>query len=112
MDDRQIDRQIGEKLFGWKWFARECTYTHERKRYLVNPERILCEGESLATGEEPFWEGSDVFLPHYSTDIAAAWSIIQHFKQRTDRSRDFFADAIDDLTPMNEETIYALSPLL
>ena len=74
MDNREIDKLIAMNLFGWK------------KWKLQNPSRIpgqvAFEYETLVP---PEYDGSNLqhlnmIIPHYSTDIAAAWQIIEKLK--------------------------------
>jgi hypothetical protein len=65
---RVLDYFVAERVMGWLWVVTE------GKRYLANPECTLPQ----ATGEEPMWQGHYIFVPHYSTDMAAAFSILEH----------------------------------
>jgi hypothetical protein len=68
---RVLDYFVAERVMGWLWVVTE------GKRYLANPECTLPQ----ATGEEPMWQGDYIFVPHYSTDIAAAWHVVLKMRE-------------------------------
>ena len=88
---RALDALVAEKIFGWVWIRSLAHYPPPRGREW---QRELCPGDKVpkpseagdwlpAHGDEPanettqIWEGS---IPRYSTDIAAAWQVLEHLK--------------------------------
>lgn len=78
MDNREIDKLIAVNLFGWK------------KWKFQNPSRIpgqvAFEYETLVP---PEYDGSNLqhlnmIIPHYSTDISAAWQVVEELHKRKD----------------------------
>lgn len=63
---RDLDALVAEKVMGWRWSG----------RYLVPPADV----------ETSFWDGScnrdgvPRFLPRYSTDISAAWGVVEKLR--------------------------------
>lgn len=74
--DREIDTALAERLFGWKWVA------WKDQRYIVAPDEGLRDNEIWAQGDEDVWVGGTREVPHYSTDIGAAWLVVE--KMRAD----------------------------
>jgi hypothetical protein len=62
---RDLDAAIAEKLFGWKHILRA-------------PAATVGENSSLWHGISPEERGG--YVPHYSSDIGAAWSVVEHMQ--------------------------------
>jgi hypothetical protein len=97
---RELDERVAIELFGWKWLAylsvpargtpgypKKC-----RVRSLSSPEKVADErwqrywareGVDVAdaTGDEPH-EYDGAFLPAYSTDISAAFSVVERMREK------------------------------
>jgi len=62
MDNRKIDRLVAEKIMGWKYYP---------------------EGHHISN--ELTWIGADggwyIKCPNYSTDIAAAWEVVEKLQK-------------------------------
>lgn len=70
---QEMNRQVAERVFGW--------------------QRI--EDEYGSAGPPPHGEGFDHLILRYSTDIAAAWTVIRHYA-------DFWGTTVR----IEEDTIY------
>lgn len=65
---RELDALVAEKVMGW-----HSRITPEIPTYpLIGPDRAVPPGETL-TKDRGYKE-----IPHYSTDIAAAWDLLKH----------------------------------
>lgn len=90
---RELDAEIAEKVMGWMWVE------HSPKqqalpgftsvvRFLADPKWVK------GLGSDPSWfivpadmttpvaEDVDAGIPHYSTDIAAAWQVVEKMRER------------------------------
>lgn len=56
---RDLDVKIAERLFGWK--------------------HLKIRGRGM-TGNQPGFRSCMYLVPRYSTDIAAAWEVVKHFR--------------------------------
>jgi hypothetical protein len=67
---RELDQAVAEKVMGWTW---ELTKFNGDRRILV---------ADRSWGDRS-WVGMDVleYVPHYSTDIAAAWLVAEKLEQ-------------------------------
>jgi hypothetical protein len=65
---RELDALVAEKVMGWQWFD----HTGYAIRYFRPPNRF--NYGAIAEGKEINYLES---LPHYSTDIAAAWEVAE-----------------------------------
>jgi hypothetical protein len=94
---RELDILIAERIFGWVWVVA----TAWNARWLCEPDRY-----QTANPKWPKWDGSTEvlvrypqqcepdehgYLPQYSSDIAAAWEVVEKMKafslgQRVDGS--------------------------
>jgi hypothetical protein len=69
---RELDALIAEKVMGFKWR----TSKHSGYRYLFPPgHRSNLFTDSI--GNEPLYGDWDDCVPAYSTDIAAAWQVVE-----------------------------------
>ena len=75
MNNREIDRVVEEKIMGAVWrrvYSDRWMRYNEGHRYLSNdPDNT----DPLATGDEPLIPG--YYIRPYSTDIAAAWQVVE-----------------------------------
>lgn len=71
--DRELDAEVAVQLFGW---ARRTTELNDEQAITVPPDWTDLRAAR--------WWGHDVneLVPHYSTDIAAAWSVVDHMQGR------------------------------
>ncbi len=67
-EGREMDAAIAERIFGWQWF----NHPEKSIRYF-RPEAVFRYG---AIAEGDLIEYTDQ-LPHYSTDISAAWLVVE-----------------------------------
>jgi hypothetical protein len=67
MDEREIDGKIAELLFNWKF------HLLNGKRYLQD----ITSTKTLAKGDEPLWVDWYGMVPRYSTDMAAAFQVVE-----------------------------------
>lgn len=102
MSKRERDALVAEKAMGWRWMRYPAPNNPELKLTGLfppeAPERIC-----VANGYDQVWEPSDTDaprfsnwyacvwwengelqrgIPHYSTDIAAAWRVVERLQQR------------------------------
>jgi Phage ABA sandwich domain len=81
---RDLDALIAEKVMGWKWCASPNTFKPGRpwRRWLAEPYRNMpvWDGVTEMPIDGLFDEESNVL--YYSTDIAAAWEVVEKMKQR------------------------------
>lgn len=61
---RQLDALIAEHVMGWTKISLEKTISGEEKIY----------------GKPPDQQGMDLVIPEYSTDIAAAWEVVEKLR--------------------------------
>lgn len=68
---RELDVLIAEKVMGWTWYK------------TGRGARMLCEPHhgQLADGSEPIANLATFSVPLYSSDIAAAWSIVEKMQE-------------------------------
>lgn len=78
---RERDALVAEKVMGWTW-KRDQPFRVDTKekygepwRFLVAPDSMFA-GMQSADGSETVKQNGHIEAPHYSTDIAAAWSIL------------------------------------
>lgn len=84
MDERAIDVQVAEKVMGWKWMHILAKHNGRNEDY----SRLVPGHTYEAFIEEPnaVWQPGilgvrDNFsVPHYSSDIAAAWAVVEHMQ--------------------------------
>lgn len=72
---RELDAEVAEKVMGWQWFPAEPE--RPNVQYLRRPDRFLY-GAVRDSGKVLLMSG----LPAYSTDIAAAWLVVDHLRER------------------------------
>ena len=68
---RELDALVAEKVMGWTWCAGPRPFDGMIMRWLFAPGK---EKLSLAKGNEPM---GSLSMPHYSTDVAAAWEVVE-----------------------------------
>jgi len=84
---RELDAIITERVMGWIWCVWVYTYTTppypygQRFRFLGEPDRYANWLEKWDGKEEmPNYSQSEEYeWPEYSTDIAAAWQVVEKF---------------------------------
>lgn len=72
---RELDVEIGVNVFGWVW--RRYDPSQGKGCWLEGPQGSATEGRSGCQhwdGRKPTYNDC---LPHYSTDIAAAWEVVE-----------------------------------
>jgi len=80
---RELDAEVAQKVMGWVWWV------HAGERSMHPGQRFLAldDGSGWVTstisrpakGDEPI-HGNDS-VPHYSTDISAAWEVVEHLRK-------------------------------
>lgn len=85
MENCEIDALIAEKVMGWKWVKRTDLNRDPKHpgftswtRYLA--KEPLAEWQVLAETELPIESNLGVGIPEYSTDISAAWLVVEKIK--------------------------------
>ena len=70
---RALDDLVAEAVFGWRWV----TNAHGRQGWASNGDGYIC-------GPDKAWDGVWVApaTPPYSTDIAAAWAVVEAMTDR------------------------------
>ncbi len=87
---REMDALVAEKVMGRRWF------TFIRNSYLLDPDAassICFRGSSWTEGKQAQWDSECLILtdlkfqrvPDYSTDIAAAWDVVEKMKNSGSR---------------------------
>lgn len=74
MSDRELDAAVAEKVFGWRWIHEDGEQPHAVP-YLVGPGSSVYYPTVHAKFPNVPKSGGD--LPNYSTDIAAAWKVVE-----------------------------------
>lgn len=94
---KKIDAMVAEKVIGWRWQTRLADF---RVVWCFPPDRPLLEADreksvygrtgpvgdfefTELTAEERAWYSSGKYhyqLPEYSTDISAAWAVVEKMK--------------------------------
>jgi hypothetical protein len=77
LEGRELDAAIAERLFGWKWLEVESS-AGGLVRIFRHPELFVYG--AWGPKEEPI-NYYDT-LPHYSTDIAAAWLVVEKMQEK------------------------------
>lgn len=63
---RELDALVAEKVMGWSGIDKKWDYE---------------TNESFLGGKTPDWDGRQFYeVPHYSTDIAAAWLVVEKLR--------------------------------
>lgn len=73
---RELDALIAERVMGWEWWHKG-NYSQLIKGGETWPENPYF---SLSKGKAQSGSADDSGMPHYSTDIAAAWLIVEHMR--------------------------------
>ena len=87
MNDRELDALVAEKVFGWTY------YEDKRHHWIVldadnehmSEPFVRVRGHDVDTGKpwtSPWWSACDYKLPYCSTDIAAAWLVVEKMRLR------------------------------
>jgi hypothetical protein len=96
---REMDALIAERVMGWKWMGID----HETLAMLLDPtaRRHPAWREYPDRPHSSDW---DAYVPHYSTDIAAAWEVVEAMQSesRPDAEWIHFAAAIDGVNLLTE----------
>ncbi len=77
---RELDALVSEKVMGWVWIAFEIAHTTDVVRRPYPGDSWDVQHGRRADFTEPIAYGWDSNLPHYSTDIAAAWRVVDRRK--------------------------------
>lgn len=70
----ELDALVAEKVMGWQW-----------QQWAPNPEQPHLAPPGYGRPHpDHWWLGRSIFelVPHYSTDIADAWLIVEHLHGR------------------------------
>lgn len=79
---RELDYAVAECVMGWRWWRTTLRYSTEVRRALM-PAGLQNEEWQLADGTEEIFAGEhSPFVPHYSTDIAAAMEAVEKLLHR------------------------------
>jgi hypothetical protein len=74
VDNRELDALVAEHIFGWTWWRQNSL----RGTYLVDPTGWAKDvGWEQATRDDRRSERWYDYLFHWSTDIAAAWEVVE-----------------------------------
>jgi len=87
-DDRELDRLVAEHVFGF-YITEETAgpkWIDENGKEMFKPD----PNRKPAGFEEPGWT-----YPHYSTDIAAAWEVVEKFRKNDDVILDYYKTDFD-----------------
>jgi hypothetical protein len=78
---RELDALVAEKVMGWIWMRDPAC---GEGVYLRSPATVgMLRPEYLAANRVDGYEGEiPRSVPHYSTDIAAAWVIVEHLRKQ------------------------------
>jgi len=83
----ELDAMVAVAVFGWEWFAVERHFEpprgYETWRSLRDPKSGFYhfgDEDRLASGNEPIWNTFGERPPKYSTEIAAAWQVVERMK--------------------------------
>jgi hypothetical protein len=76
MQDREIDALVAEHVMGWRWVE------HGGFDWIVPPDVVpdiafFMWGHRIHDDKPQFSGEFENVLPHYSTDIAAAWKVVE-----------------------------------
>ena len=71
---RELDALVAEQHFGWQWALFEQAFTEAATRTLVLPNSSMLERP--ASGKEQRSKHYHCRVPHYSTDDAPAWEVV------------------------------------
>jgi hypothetical protein len=76
-----MDALIAVQFFGYRWRVS----SHSGRRCVYPPDAFPTWMDTLATGDEPLvadWHpGWARWMPAYSTDIAAAWAVVEKMRE-------------------------------
>lgn len=80
--DRALDAEVVQAVFGWIWGEPIWEpHGNVRKRWLMR-ESDLGKDHRIAADETPNAQNWDIMVPHFSTDIAAAWTVVQAMREQ------------------------------
>jgi len=83
---REMDARVAEEVMGWEWMRQEPGHkygggsilTKEKcKAHLIQPDYKWIEWCELIPDDGQYPRGMNHSIPHYSTDIAAAWEVVE-----------------------------------
>ena len=74
---REMDALIAEKVMGWTWRAFQPAHVPGELVRRPYPGNWSALPRRIADGTERLAGGWDSDLPHYSTDISAAWEVTE-----------------------------------
>ena len=75
---RELDALVAERVMDWRWLVSQVS----GRRALFPPDHAPEWFGRVADGSEPLTDQWDTRLPHYSTDIAAAWQVVEKMRER------------------------------
>jgi hypothetical protein len=81
---REMDALIAENLFGWHWVTGILAFGQPS---LISPELYGKQKDHLIDTTLRRDNGT---FPHYSTDIAAAWEVVEKMRDPSDDEPDFW----------------------
>lgn len=70
---RELDSLVAEKVMGFRWWRSSQT----GRRAIFPDDKVQPWFKEVASGDESFCSDHDWAVPHYSTDIAAAWTVVK-----------------------------------
>jgi ABA sandwich protein len=76
-DERALDALVAERIFGWRWMRSSVSGRQAIFPMDQHPEWFTAPA-SRVEGLANDW---DCRLPHYSTDMAAAWLVVEKLKK-------------------------------
>lgn len=75
---REMDARVAVEIFGWEWHEWQASFESGGKvRCLRHPSKFIY-GVYGPADEPPIYQNA---LPHYSTDIAAAWQVVEQMRR-------------------------------
>lgn len=78
---RELDALIAEKVMGWEWYSKEKL---NELGYNTNKNLLLPSNIGQADGNG--WCAIESHISPYSTDISAAWEVVEKFSRKNGRS--------------------------
>ena len=73
---RALDALVAERVMGFIWRVSKVS----GRRCLISPDYCPAWFVDVANGSEPLADQWDTRLPNYSTDIAAAWQVVEKLR--------------------------------
>ena len=86
LEGRELDAAVAERVMGWVWMRTVPGHVwgdgtvHEESKvraHLYRPDSLLAHWGSIVPDDGKYPRGQcSASVPHYSTDIAAAWKVV------------------------------------